>query len=53
MLAVKSQSIDITKEPAAVYKQEAKVLKGRGFTISEIVQLEPYEKAHAMIVSKI
>jgi fibrillarin-like pre-rRNA processing protein len=53
MLAVKSQSIDVTKEPTAVYKREARVLKGRGFTISEIVQLEPYEKAHAMIVSKI
>ena len=53
MLAVKSQSIDITKAPAVVYKQEARVLKGRGFTVSEIVQLEPYERAHAMIVSKI
>lgn len=52
MLAVKSQSIDVTKTPFAVYKQEAKVLKNRGFNIKEIVYLEPYDKAHAMIVAQ-
>lgn len=53
MLAVKSQSIDVTKKPAEVYRQEIDVLKRRGFSINEVVQLEPYDKAHAMIVSKI
>ncbi|MEM2118399.1 MAG: fibrillarin-like rRNA/tRNA 2'-O-methyltransferase [Candidatus Bathyarchaeia archaeon] len=52
MLAVKSQSIDVTKEPSEVYKQETKVLKNRGFDIEEIVHLEPYDKAHAMIVAR-
>jgi len=52
MLAVKSQSIDVTKDPLAVYKQEANVLKKRGFDIREIVRLEPYDKAHAMIVAR-
>lgn len=52
MLAVKSQSIDVTKRPVEVYKQETRVLKSRGFTVTEVVQLEPYDKAHAMIVSK-
>jgi fibrillarin-like pre-rRNA processing protein len=52
MLAVKAQSIDVTKDPAAVYKQEAKVLKKRGFNVKEIVRLEPYDKAHAMIVAQ-
>jgi fibrillarin-like pre-rRNA processing protein len=52
MLAVKAQSIDVTKDPLAVYKQEAKVLKKRGFKIKEIVRLEPYDKAHAMIVAQ-
>jgi len=52
MLAVKAQSIDVTKDPLAVYKQEAKVLKKRGFDIKEIVRLEPYDKAHAMIVAQ-
>jgi fibrillarin-like pre-rRNA processing protein len=52
MLAVKAQSIDVTKDPAAVYKQEAKVLRRRGFRVEEIVRLEPYDKAHAMIVAQ-
>jgi fibrillarin-like pre-rRNA processing protein len=51
MFAVKAQSIDVTKEPSAVYQQEIKVLKTRGFKIDEIVGLEPYDKAHAMIVA--
>ena len=53
MLAVKSQSIDVTKKPPDVYKGEAKILKKHGFTIKDITILDPYEKAHAMIVSKI
>jgi fibrillarin-like pre-rRNA processing protein len=52
MLAVKSQSIDVTKKPTEIYKQETRVLKSRGFAVAEVVQLEPYDKAHAMIVSK-
>ena len=52
MLAVKSQSIDVTREPNAIYQQEANVLKKRGFDVKEIVRLEPYDKAHAMIVAQ-
>jgi len=52
MLAVKAQSIDVTKEPTEVYKREVKVLGGRGFNIEEVVHLEPYDKAHAMIVAQ-
>jgi fibrillarin-like pre-rRNA processing protein len=51
MFAVKAQSIDVTKEPSAVYQQEIKVLKSRGFKVEEVVGLEPYDKAHAMIVA--
>jgi fibrillarin-like pre-rRNA processing protein len=53
MLAVKAQSIDVTKEPSEVYEQEVKVLERRGFRIEEVVHLEPYDKAHAMIVAQI
>jgi fibrillarin-like pre-rRNA processing protein len=52
MLAVKAQSIDVTKEPSQVYRQELKVLENRGFRIEELVHLEPYDKAHAMIVAQ-
>lgn len=52
MLAVKSQSIDVTKEPSEVYKQEARILGARGFDVRESIRLEPYDKAHAMIVAQ-
>lgn len=52
MLAVKAQSIDVTKDPSDVYKGEVRVLEKRGFRVEEIVNLEPYDKAHAMIVAE-
>jgi fibrillarin-like pre-rRNA processing protein len=52
MLAVKAQSIDVTKEPSVVYREEVKVLENRAFKVTEVVGLEPYEKAHAMIAAQ-
>jgi len=51
-LAVKAQSIDVTKEPSEIYKRETRVLESRSFFIEEIVYLEPYDKAHAMVVAR-
>jgi fibrillarin-like pre-rRNA processing protein len=51
-LAVKAQSIDVTKEPAMIYKHEIEVLESRSFLIKEVVHLEPYDKAHAMILAQ-
>lgn len=52
MFAVKAQSIDVTKEPSTVYKSEIKVLKSRGFRVEQSVPLEPFDKAHVMIVAQ-
>lgn len=52
MLAVKAQSIDVTKPPAEVYKMEAQVLRNRGFRVEQAVDLDPYDIAHAMIVAQ-
>lgn len=52
MLAVKAQSIDVTKEPTEVYQGEIRVLETRGFDVKEVVDLEPYDKAHVMIVAQ-
>lgn len=51
-LAIKAQSIDVTKEPTQIYRQEIKTLRNRGFDVTETVYLEPYDKAHAMIVAQ-
>jgi len=53
MLAVKAQSIDVTKEPSEIFKGEIKVLKNRGFHIEDVVELDPYDKAHAMVVAQL
>ena len=52
LLAIKAQSIDVTKEPSEVYRREINVLKERGFNIRETVHLEPYDKAHVMIIAR-
>ena len=52
VLAVKAQSIDVTRNPSDVYRSEMRVLEKRGFRIEEIVNLEPYDKAHAMIAAQ-
>ncbi|MEM3602800.1 MAG: fibrillarin-like rRNA/tRNA 2'-O-methyltransferase, partial [Candidatus Bathyarchaeia archaeon] len=52
MLAVKAQSIDVTKEPSEIYRREVKVLEERGFKVEDLVHLEPYDKAHAMILAR-
>jgi fibrillarin-like pre-rRNA processing protein len=52
MLAVKAQSIDVTKEPSVIYEREIATLESREFRVDEVVQLEPYDKAHAMVVAQ-
>ena len=52
MLAIKAQSIDVTKEPSVVYRKEIGVLESRGFMVSQVVDLEPFDKAHAMVVAQ-
>lgn len=52
MLAVKAQSIDVTRKPSEIYKQEIAILEKHSFNVKDTVYLEPYDKAHAMIVAR-
>jgi fibrillarin-like pre-rRNA processing protein len=52
VLAIKAQSIDVTKDPSEVFKNETAALEGRGFRVQEVVGLEPFDKAHAMVVAQ-
>ena len=52
MIAIKSQSIDVTKPPQQVYKEESQKFKQAAYQIIETVELDPYETAHAMITAK-
>ncbi|MCS7120206.1 MAG: fibrillarin-like rRNA/tRNA 2'-O-methyltransferase [Nitrososphaerota archaeon] len=51
LIAVKARSIDVTKEPVEIYEREAKILEEGGLRILEMINLEPYDKAHSMISS--
>jgi len=51
-LAVKSRSIDVTKEPQVIFKEVVEKLKSYGLDVLETVDLEPYEKDHIMIIGK-
>ncbi len=52
MFAIKAQSIDVTKEPSVVFKNEVAVLESRGFRVEQVVGLEPFDKAHAMVIAQ-
>ncbi|MBN3037624.1 MAG: fibrillarin-like rRNA/tRNA 2'-O-methyltransferase [Candidatus Diapherotrites archaeon] len=49
MLAIKSRSIDVTKPPQQVFKQEIGLLR-KEMDVVEVVYLSPFEKDHAMVV---
>jgi fibrillarin-like pre-rRNA processing protein len=50
MIAIKSRSIDVIKSPEQIYKESVEKLKKAGYKVLEVVDLEPYEKDHALIV---
>jgi len=49
LLVIKTRSIDVIKEPRAVIMQEAAKLEKSGFSIGQILTLEPFDKDHGMI----
>lgn len=50
MVAVKARSEDVTSSPEAVFSMTEDRIRERGFRILDARSLEPYEKAHEMIV---
>lgn len=52
MMAIKSRSIDVTRPPEEVYEEQIGELKASGFTVLEVVELEPYERDHAMALAR-
>lgn len=52
VLAVKSRSIDVTKAPRRVYEAEIEKLRVGGFDIVESLELDPFEKDHALVVAR-
>jgi len=51
MIAIKSRSIDVTKNPKIVYKEQRNILESF-FNVIDFVTLDPYEKDHGFFVLK-
>jgi len=51
MIAIKSRSIDVTENPAIVYKKQRKILE-KFFHVTDFVKLGPYERDHGFFVLK-
>ena len=51
MIAIKSQSIDVTKDPRQIYRECLQELE-KHFEILDKVELDPYEKFHMFVVMR-
>jgi len=49
-MAVKARSVDVSKDPATIFRLEKQVLETKGHTITEMVRLDPFEYDHCMIL---
>ena len=49
LLVVKTRSINVLLNPKTVFAQEAKKLENNNFSIEQIIDLEPFDKDHALI----
>ncbi|WP_456472492.1 fibrillarin-like rRNA/tRNA 2'-O-methyltransferase [Methanocaldococcus sp.] len=52
IIAIKARSIDVTKDPKEVFKEQKNFLEKNGFKVLEEIDIEPYEKDHVLFVCK-
>lgn len=50
MIMIKARSIDVTRKPRKIFREEASRLKEHGFRVMDKVDLDPYEKDHRCLV---
>jgi fibrillarin-like pre-rRNA processing protein len=50
MMALKSRSEDVSRDPGAVYREMERMLGSRGMRVIETLPLDPHERDHAMMV---
>jgi fibrillarin-like pre-rRNA processing protein len=49
LMAVKARSVDVSRDPSAIFNQEKQVLESKGHRIAELIRLDPFEMDHCMI----
>lgn len=50
LLMIKARSIDVTRKPSKIFKEEEGKIKSSGFKVRERIRLEPYEKDHLALL---
>jgi len=50
LFAVKARSIDVSKDPSTIFRQEKTLLEEKGYKVREMIRLDPFEKDHCMIL---
>jgi fibrillarin-like pre-rRNA processing protein len=50
LFAIKARSIDVSKDPSTIFRQEKDLLEEKGFRVKEMIRLDPFEKDHSMIL---
>jgi len=53
MLSIKARSIDVKESPMNIYEGQIKVMEEAGFIINETIELDPFEKDHAMVMASL
>ena len=52
LIAIKARSIDSTREPEEVFREEVNKLKNRRLKVTAVVHLEPYDRDHLMVLAE-
>ncbi|MBO7719382.1 MAG: fibrillarin-like rRNA/tRNA 2'-O-methyltransferase [Methanosphaera sp.] len=50
IIMIKARSIDVTKKPSVIFKEEKRKLEEGGLKILEEIKLDPYEKDHIAFI---
>ncbi len=47
-IAIKARSIDVTKPPEEVFREQKEIIEKQGFVVEEEIKLDPYSRDHIM-----
>jgi fibrillarin-like pre-rRNA processing protein len=53
MFSIKSRSIDVSREPAEIFREQVRLLEASGLSVEELVELDPFEKDHALALASL
>ena len=53
MLSIKSRSIDVSRKPTEIYREQVRILEAGGFRVEEVVELDPFEMDHALALASL